>query len=108
MLQIKQKENTYIVSFFNVSRLNLVNTRLINEDLQNLVKQPNSRLIFNLQGITFVDSSAFQRLIDVVKYAHSYGSEVTFMNVSEEVKELINLVEATDLFHVIEYSEEYN
>ena len=93
MLKIAREENQYRVELFQVNRLNTLFSELVKAQLKELVEEPGISVIFNLEGIMFIDSSGFNVLRTVSEYARQHGSEFKLCNVTADVKELMVLLE---------------
>ncbi|MCK5168565.1 MAG: STAS domain-containing protein [Bacteroidales bacterium] len=100
MLTVDHIENTYLASFYNVSRLNVLNSKEIELQLLPLINQSESNLTLNLSGIKFIDSSGFETLLSLYKVAKLNNSNLKLINLSEELVELIKLVELDHVFQL--------
>lgn len=100
MVTVNQIENKYLVSFYNVSKLNILNSKEIESQILPLVCKKDSSLILNFSGIKFIDSSGFEVLMNIYKESRLYESDVDFINLSDELMELIKLVELDQVFHM--------
>ncbi len=100
MLTVDRIENTYLASFYNVSRLNVLNSKEIELQLLPLINQSESNLTLNLSGIKFIDSSGFETLLSLYKVAKLNNSNLKLINLSEELLELIKLVELDHVFQL--------
>ncbi len=100
MVTVNQIENKYLVSFYNVSKLNVLNSKEIESQILPLVCKKDSNLILNFSGIKFIDSSGFEVLMNIYKESRLYESDVDFINLSDELMELIKLVELDQVFHM--------
>ncbi len=100
MLTVDHIENTYLASFYNVSRLNVLNSKEIELQLLPLINQSESNLTLNLSGIKFIDSSGFETLLSLYKVAKLNNSNLKLINLSEELLELIKLVELDHVFQL--------
>jgi anti-sigma B factor antagonist len=100
MLTVDHIENTYLASFYNVSRLNVLNSKEIETQLLPLISQSESNLTLNLSGIKFIDSSGFETLLSLYKVAKLNNSNLNLINLSEELLELIKLVELDRVFQL--------
>jgi anti-anti-sigma factor len=89
------------VELFQVNRLNTLFSELVRQQLQELIREPGSEVIFNLEGIRFIDSSGFDVLQEIAAQAREAGSAFKLCNVSDEVKELILLLELETKFHIV-------
>lgn len=98
MLKIAKEGSECRVELFQVNRLNTLFSELVKEQLKELVEEPGISVIFNLEGIRFIDTSGFDVLLTVAKHARRYGSEFKLCNLTDDVKELMNLVELEEEF----------
>lgn len=100
MLTVDHIENRYLVSFYNVSRFNVLNSKEIELQLLPLVSQPESNLTLNFSGIKFIDSSGFEALLNLYRTSKLNNSSLNLINLSEDLMELIKLVELDQVFQL--------
>ncbi len=100
MITVDHIENTYLASFFNMTRLNILNSKEVEQQLLPLVSQSGSILTLNLNGIKFVDSAGFETLLSLYKTAKMNNSSLKLINLSDELVELIKLVELDHVFQL--------
>ncbi len=100
MLKVDHLENKYIVSFYNVSRLNILNAPEIEQKVIPIINNSGTNLIMNFSGINFIDSAGFETLLKIYRTSRINNSTFRFMNVSDEIKELITLVELDHIFEI--------
>jgi anti-anti-sigma factor len=93
MIKISREGSECRVELLQVNRLNTLFSELVKEKLQELVEEPGISVIFNLKGIRFIDTSGFDVLKTITENARRYGSEFKLCNVTEDVKELMVLLE---------------
>jgi anti-anti-sigma factor len=98
MLKIAKEENQIRVELFQVNRLNTLFSDLVKQQLIELVQEPGSSVIFNLKDVRFIDSSGFGVLLDVADKANEAGSQFQLCNVSEDVWELLSLMDLESRF----------
>jgi len=100
MLTINQEDNKYFVSFNNVSKLNIINSGEIENQLLNLTNKQGFGLVLNLSEIKFIDSAGFESLLKVYRSAKMNNTSLKFTNVSSEAIELLKLVELDKVFEL--------
>ncbi|MBI9055578.1 MAG: STAS domain-containing protein [Bacteroidales bacterium] len=100
MLEVNKVENKYVVSFYNMNKLNVLNSNEIETKLFNLINQEGSSLALNFSGIKFIDSSGFDMLLKIYRVAKENNSELRFINLSEDLMELMRLVELETVFQL--------
>ena len=98
MFEVNKINNTYIISLTNTNRFNTIIAKRIKGRLIRLIEQPGIGLILDFKGIHFIDSNGFDTLLVISKAAKTYGSKFYMYNISEEVRELINLVQLNNVF----------
>ena len=98
MLKITKESNQCRVELFQVNRLNTLFSELVKKQLQDLVEEPGASVVFNLEGIRFIDTAGFEVLQDITDRAKRSGSQFQLCNVSDDVKELIILLELDGRF----------
>lgn len=93
MLKIAREGNGYTVELFQVNRFNTLFSDLVRDQLKELVEETGVKVVFNLEGISFIDTSGFEVLQTITRHARIFGSEFKLCNVSDDVKELMVLLE---------------
>jgi len=82
-----------------MNKLNILNCDIIKDELFKVLdRKKDKQIIIDLENITFIDSSGFSLIIDISKYASRQGKSVLFINLSEEVSELVELMKLQNLF----------
>ncbi len=76
-----------------MNRLDNSYTDLIRDRLLELVRQPGKTVIFNLEGISDMEPGGFEALLEVEREASVHGSTFKLCNVTDELRELILLME---------------
>jgi len=74
-----------------VNKLNTLFSELISQQLNDLVSVPDRAVVFNLEGIRFIDTAGFNALKRVTQIARVSGSRFQVCNIGEEVQELLDL-----------------
>jgi anti-sigma B factor antagonist len=100
MLKVEQINNIYVASFENINRFNALITEPVKEQLNNLYHKPNTKLILNLEGINFIDSSGFGVFLSVMKTANINYGQFKICNIHKEVMELFKLLQLHNVFEI--------
>jgi anti-anti-sigma factor len=101
MLKIAKEESQCRVELFQVNRLNTLFSDLVKQQLTELVLENGAFVVFNLEGIRFIDSSGFDVLLEVSECARKHGSKFSLCNISDDVRELIILMELEGRFECL-------
>lgn len=100
MLQIKQINDIHVASFSNLNRFNSVISQSVKDELSRIVSEKSARLVLDLAGIKFIDSSAFGALISILNTANENQSTFKICNPSPEVHELIMVMQLDTVFEI--------
>ena len=103
MLETKNIDDIIVVSLKDTNRFNSLITEPVKEHLIEFYNKPNVNLAFDLQGITFVDSSGFGVFLMALKAASNNYGQFKLCNVNSELMELFKLLQ---LHHVFEIYDE--
>ena len=100
MIKTEKINNIMVVTFDNVTRLNALVAEPIKEELKSLFNKANTRIILNLEGVQFIDSSGFGVFLSVMKVANNNYGSFKICNVSHEVMELFKLLQLHNVFEI--------
>lgn len=101
MLSIDQNRNEYIVGFRGVRKLNIEIKAEVEMQILNILDQPISKLVLNLQGIVFIDSAGFELLMEIEQKADLKDVKLQLMNVSDEAHEIFDLLKMEKVFEIV-------
>ena len=105
MLETKNINDILVVSLKDSQRLNAMIAEPVKEQLLEYFNKSNTNLVFDLHGITFIDSSGFGIFLSIMKAANNNYGQFKICNVNSEVMELFKLLQ---LHHVFEIYDELN
>jgi len=100
MLKTDRINNVIIVRFDNIDRFNALITEPVKEDMKSLFNKPDTRLILNLKGIRFIDSSGFGVFLSILKTANNNHGQFKLCNIEPEVMELFRLLQLHNVFEI--------
>lgn len=100
MLKIDQINNIYIASFEYINRFNALITEPVKEQLNGLFSKPNTNLILDLEGISFIDSTGFGVFLSVMKTANINYGHFKICSVHKDVLELFKLLQLHNVFEI--------
>ncbi|MEZ5073157.1 MAG: STAS domain-containing protein [Bacteroidales bacterium] len=103
MLEKRIIKDIQVVKLKNTNRLNALITEEVKDELLTLFSKPNVRLAFDLEGISFIDSSGFGVFLAALKAANNNYGQFKICHVSPDVMELFKLLQ---LHHVFELYDE--
>lgn len=106
MLESKESNGIIVVNFHNTDRINALITEEVRKGLLGYYKAAGTKLVLDLQGIKFIDSSGFSVLLMAMKAANKSEGEFKICNIAEEVKELFQVLQLHNVFDVHDSLEE--
>ncbi len=98
MLKVEKINNITVVRFDNIDRLNALISEPVKEDLKSFFNTPGTRLILNLEGIRYIDSSGFGVFLSILKAASNNKGTFKMCCFSAEVIELFKLLQLHNIF----------
>ena len=100
MLQVEQYNSSYFLSFRDTDKFNIHNAREVERELMKYVQKPSARVTLNLNEVTFIDSSAFETLLNVLRTAKINNTTFQLANISEGAMELIKVMQLENVFNI--------
>lgn len=100
MLETNTINDIIVVKLKDTNRLNALITEPVKESLLEFFNKPNVNLIFDLQGISFIDSSGFGVFLSAMKAANNNYGQFKICNVGEDVMELFKLLQLHHVFEI--------
>ncbi|MDX9695653.1 MAG: STAS domain-containing protein [Bacteroidales bacterium] len=101
MVSINQIGEEYHVSFNNIPKISIINSKEIESQLIDLAQKEGVGLILNLSEVKFIDSAGFESLLNIYRSAKMNNNSFRLMNVSDEAFELLKLVELDKVFELV-------
>jgi anti-sigma B factor antagonist len=74
--------------------------KILRETMNELVGQDRKRILLNLSGVSRIDSSGIGELVAGVKLAERFGCSVKLVNLSRQVREVLDLTRLLPLLEI--------
>lgn len=100
MLTTENKNGITIAKIEDTNRLNALIAEPVKEELKSFFDSSGTRLVLNLEGINFIDSTGFGVFLSVMKTANSNNGQFKIANISEDVLELFKLLQLHNVFEI--------
>lgn len=100
MLKTEKIDSIVVVNFDDIRKFNALVTDPIKDQLFELFEKPNTKLVINLKGVEYIDSSGFGVFLSVMKSANNNYGELRFCNISDEVMELFKLLQLHNILKI--------
>ncbi len=101
MIDINKINDVMVISFGNDNKLNVTVTQKIKAEVIKAIT-PNSKVVLNLSGISYIDSTGFGMLLSILRHCKNSNSVLKLCSISPEVMELIKLLQLQTVFDIKE------
>jgi len=101
MLKINSIGDVTEVKFENLQKLNVLVSDTIKTGLLKLFEKPNAKVLLNMEGIHFLDSSGFAAFLSVSKTAQKNNGQMIFCNISNSALDLFKVLQLHNVFCII-------
>jgi anti-anti-sigma factor len=92
MIQKNDVGAFHVFSFNNRKRIDMLIVDEMEETILGTFNNRSKDIVLDLQGIDFIDSTAFTTLLEINKAVKEKGKNLLLSNTSEDIIELIQLV----------------
>jgi len=99
MLKVEKIGNVMVVSFNLDNKINVTVSQKIKVEITKLIS-PHSKLVMNLEGINYIDSTGFGMLLSILRTCKNNQSLLKLCNISPEVMELVKLLQLQTVFDI--------
>jgi len=99
MINIEKKNRIEIISF-TVNKINALITDEIRDIINKIFDNSNSKVIIDLQGVEYIDSSGFGCFLSVMRTAKNNYGILKFTNPEPDVMELLKNLHLHTVFQI--------
>ena len=100
MLKKENIGDVIVVKFDNIDRFNALIADPVKEELKGYFSKPNTKLVLDLEGINFIDSTGFGVFLSIMKSANNNYGYFKICNITSEVMELFKLLQLHNVFEI--------
>lgn len=100
MIEVNEVKGILVAKFTKQDRFNALISDAVKDSLLAYFNKPNTKLIMDLEGVKFIDSSGFSVFLAVMKAANNNYGDFKICNIAPEVKELFQLLQLHNIFEI--------
>ncbi len=100
MLNFEISDDVIVYSFDQSNKLNASVSEKIKSQIGRHFEKPGTKLVLDLENISFVDSSGFSALLSVMRKARSNSGQFRICNISPDVMKLFKLLQLHNVFEI--------
>jgi anti-sigma B factor antagonist len=101
MINIERRDKIDIVSF-SVNKINALITDNIRYEIEKLSETSNSKIIINLSGVEYIDSSGFSCFLSILRSVRNNYGIVKFANPEPRVMELFKMLNLDTVLQIFD------
>lgn len=99
MITSEKRGNIEIVSF-TLNKLDALVADEVREEVSRLFSEPNSRVIINLKGIQYIDSTGFGSLLSILRSARNNYGTLKICSIEPGVNNLFQNLRLNTIFDI--------
>jgi len=99
MINIEKRDKIDIISF-NVNKIDAMITDDIREGINKVFDNSNSKVIIDLKGVEYIDSSGFGCFLSAMRAARNNYSVLKFVNPEPRIMELFSTLHLHTVFQI--------
>jgi anti-sigma B factor antagonist len=99
MINIERKDKIDIISF-KVDKINALITEDLRNEIIKVFESGNSKVVMDLKGVKYIDSSGFGCLLSVMKTARNNYGILKFVNPEPSVMQVLKTLNLHTVFEI--------
>ena len=100
MINVEKIDDVIIVSFATDNKLNVAISQKFKQEVTALIDQPGMKIVINLSGVDYIDSSGFGSLLSILRASKNQDAQLKFCNFTSDVMELVKLLQLQSVFDI--------
>ena len=100
-MEINLQEQGGISIFRVMGDIDVNTSPEVKKSFDTLVKDKKDKIVINLKGVEYVDSSGLATLVEILKNMRTYGGKLKLTNVSSKVMGLFEITKLNNLFDIV-------
>ena len=105
-MKISQKQNNDITIFNVDGDVDINSSPDMREAFEDIANTKVMKVVVNLSGVPYVDSSGLATLVEMLKKTRSYGGKLHLASLAPKVKSLFEITKLEKLFDIFDTEEE--
>lgn len=105
-MQITEKKINDIVIYHVKGDIDINSSPQIRKSFDRIINDKTMKIIINLAGVSYVDSSGLATLVEMLKKTRGYGGKIRLSNLAAKVKSLFEITKLEKLFEIYDTEEE--
>ena len=100
-MQINVEEKNGISVFRMEGDIDINTSPEVKKSLDQAISAKKDKIVINLEGVGYVDSSGLATLVEILKNLRGYGGKLKLTNLSPKVMGLFEITKLNKLFDIV-------
>jgi anti-sigma B factor antagonist len=105
-MNISQKDINGVTIYEIKGDIDINSSPEIRDAFEKGVKGKAMKVLVNLNGVSYIDSSGLATLVEMLKKTRMYGGKLRISNLAPKVKSLFEITKLEKLFEIFETAED--
>jgi len=105
-MQVTERQNEDVIIFAVDGDIDINTSPDIRKKFDKPVNAKSAKIVINLDGVSYIDSSGLATLVEMLKRTRGYGGKMRLSNLAAKVKSLFEITKLEKLFDIYETEEE--
>ena len=102
MLIISSIKDVTVARFDNISKINVLISEALKANFKKILETPNVKLLVNMEGVDFIDSSGFTAFLTALRTAQKNNGQILICNVSDAALELFKVLHLHTVLKIVD------
>lgn len=105
-MQVSEKRNNDIAIYNVKGDIDINSSPEVRKVFDRIVNEKMTKIVINLTGVPYIDSSGLATLVEMLKRTRTYGGKIKLSNLTAKVKSLFEITKLEKLFEIYDTEEE--
>ncbi|MCW7494102.1 STAS domain-containing protein [Leptospira sp. 2 VSF19] len=105
-MEYTESKSNGIVVLKLFGNLDMLNAGILKERIKESASQEEHRFIFDLEGVSFIDSSGFGLIMSLNDKLSELGGGLRIVNVSKTIRQIFRISKISSVIQIFESTEE--
>jgi len=105
-MQVTEKQTNDIMLYSVNGDIDINSSPEIRDSFEKTATKKIMKIVINLSGVSYIDSSGLATLVEMLKKTRGYGGKMRLSNLAPKVKSLFEITKLEKLFEIYDSEEE--
>ena len=105
-MQVTEKQSNDILLYSVNGDIDINSSPDIRDSFEKTIAKKAMKIVINLSGVSYIDSSGLATLVEMLKKTRSYGGKLRLSSLAPKVKSLFEITKLEKLFEIYDNEDE--